>query len=1601
MSRWTSLAWFGRLGMVVLLTHLFTSLAPAAPLNYWWDLDGSGVSGLGGSGIWNTSAYWWQGDPPGSEYGVTWPTIEPSRGINAFFNYAPVSGPSTVTLTSPVTVNAITFGADRYTLTGSQINLGAGDGTGTIAKATIAVTNAGQTATIASALVSTNGLNKTGSGTLILANNSSAISGATNINAGVLAFSGGNPLATSAVTVGTDGKLQVPGSAPSGLMGQYYNMSGSNANIDAATYASLANVNGLIGTAGNVLSGSFPSNSTYNLSVFDFDYLARKSPGYPIIGNTDAFVAKWTGTFYAPVAGIYTFSTYADDRSRFWLDGVDTSLNASNGTATVTLAAGAHPIVVVAQEGAGDQSMYMNVQGPANTVVKFNQRVPNTLLSYGNTTSTIGSLAGGGTVELGTATLDVGSDNTSTTFSGTITGMGGLTKSGTGILALSGTSPFNGYTTIGAGAIRLDSPLALQYSSVTVAVANGLTFGVNSATVGGLNGSGNVDLSTTTSQPVTLSISGAGNYSGVLSGVGGASIIKTGFSTQTFSNVQTYSGSTTVNGGTLALGINSALPTGTNLIVDGPANITNGPSAILNMGAFTNTVAGVSLRGLGAIYGTGTLTLSAGNYDFRSGYVGAILAGASGVGATKTTSGYVTFNGAAPATYPGDTNITAGGIILAANNVLSNTSAINITTAGAVLDLAATTGQVSGAISLEGGARLLGTAANQLSLGSNNLNLKDGFLTGGISTANAVNKTTTGTVFLGGNSGYAGVTTVTSGSLVLGHANALGATSGNTVVSNGTFIDINGQSVAAEPVTINGAGSANSYGALTNLSGVYGVWSGPVTLGSNATIGAVTNWTISGAIGEATAGTATLTKDGPGILALTAAAAGTRTSATYINAGTVRLTNASALGTGTVNLNGGILNLAVDAGTTFSFPVVVQANSVIEVDRSTAYWTAGVADTVASLSIGDQKLTFRPGLFTNSAPTLNFTATTLAGSPTFEVDPLTYDSAAPVLSLGTINDGGTARTILKTGRGQLTIGSNATLVNSGAGTTVNVNGGTLYLNAATALGSQAVVNLDVAANTPATIGSSTAGYLVWHAVLAVNASTTLGALNGPGTVLVTTGQTLTLGGANNLDSNFYGVFTGTQTSYAGTTGGFTKAGSGIVTLGGFNYNTGTVTVSSGTLRVLDNAGVLGVAGTPIALAGGTLDIRANGSPTFSAAGTLTISGNAAINVGKNTLTTGAGFAGNGSNGYNVFSIGSPLAMSGQTLTVTGDTNYGLKITGIPTYAAGTNSTFSIADGVSLELSGAAAATTGSIIKSGGGLLILSGVSLNTGTVTVNSGTVRATQSNSFGLSTAPNAVTLNGGNLDLRNNGAAPSGQPFSRNVTVSADATITTGPWAGVSGYNTNAAVVPTPVAAVSHTMGALSIGNNQLTLNSTGGVGLNFGNTTLTGNATFNVGAGQQVVLGSLQASTYGFTKTGNGLMILSSGADSSFTGQINVNGGTLRLADGLVGQYYSMATNTDIGGAAYASLAAVNSLLGTSGNFMTGTVYENLLRTTFTFPNTWPGFPAVGPVDNFVVKWTGSFYAPVAGNYTFGPRQTTRTGSGLMATIRRGLPTTKAQP
>lgn len=96
----------------------------------------------------------------------------------------------------------------------------------------------------------------------------------------------------------------------------------------------------------------------------------------------------------------------------------------------------------------------------------------------------VGSLSGGGAsggnVALGSNTLTIGALNSSTTYSGVISGTGALTKTGTGTLELTGANNYNGATTVSAGTLLVTGSLG----NTAVSVADNAFLG-GIGTVGG------------------------------------------------------------------------------------------------------------------------------------------------------------------------------------------------------------------------------------------------------------------------------------------------------------------------------------------------------------------------------------------------------------------------------------------------------------------------------------------------------------------------------------------------------------------------------------------------------------------------------------------------------------------------------------------------------------------------------------------------------------------------------------------------------------------------------------------------------------------------------------------------------------------------------------------------------------------------------------------------------------------------------------------------------------------------------------------------------------------------------------------------------------
>jgi uncharacterized delta-60 repeat protein len=158
-----------------------------------------------------------------------------------------------------------------------------------------------------------------------------------------------------------------------------------------------------------------------------------------------------------------------------------------------------------------------------------------------------------------------------------------------------------------------------------------------------------------------------------------------------------------------------------------------------------------------------------------------------------------------------------------------------------------------------------------------------------------------GNVVLAGADTYGGgsLTTdtfVQQGTLTVDNAFALGAASSGTIVSPGAALDV-ASDIVAEPITLYGNGltfNGHFTGALNNLTN-FNTDSGPITLGSNSTIGVASGsqLTITGVISDAP-NTFSLTKEETGTLVLNAP--NTYQGGTIVEEGALNVQHPLALG---------------------------------------------------------------------------------------------------------------------------------------------------------------------------------------------------------------------------------------------------------------------------------------------------------------------------------------------------------------------------------------------------------------------------------------------------------------------------------------------------------------------------------------------------------------------------------------------------------------------------------------------------------------------------------------------------------------------------------
>ena len=485
-----------------------------------------------------------------------------------------------------------------------------------------------------------------------------------------------------------------------------------------------------------------------------------------------------------------------------------------------------------------------------------------------------------------------------------------------------------------------------NWSAVVPTTTSNVTVTLSAAT---LTNSSSVTISSLTLTGGTLSFSSAANITAgayILQGgtanvsLGGNAILtKNSTTTATLSRANTYTGGTILNAGTLKLGNATALGTGmltisntttpvptldvtSNLTV---ANLETWSSSFIFAG--TNSL---TLSGAVALTANDTVTLSAGTLAATG-----VISGNFSLTQQGTGNGTLVLANAN--TYTGGTTLAVGTL------ALGNAAALgtgNVTINGGTLDasapVTANNFQIWGGNFSFAGSNPL-TMGGNVTLSANRvLTLNAGALTeAGIIGGNfSLGTQGNGTLVLSGANTYTGTTTVSQGNLNIQNATALGATGNGTTVLNGASLQIQGGITTAEPLTLNGTGSASN-GALENVSGTNTV-SGTVTLSgatlfaadtgstltvsgaiktttSNVTVGGGGNLTLSGIIGLS-GDVGSLTKNGTGTLTLSAA--NLFSGGTTINSGTVVAAAANGLGLtlNTITINGGELDTSGSLG---------------------------------------------------------------------------------------------------------------------------------------------------------------------------------------------------------------------------------------------------------------------------------------------------------------------------------------------------------------------------------------------------------------------------------------------------------------------------------------------------------------------------------------------------------------------------------------------------------------------------------------------------------------------------------------------------------------
>ena len=1084
------------------------------------------------------------------------------------------------------------------------------------------------------------------------------------------------------------------------------------------------------------------------------------------------------------------------------------------------------------------------------------------------------TIGGNGVYTLGTGVMSGTSSNL------IVNGIGGAT----GRLNLSNAAnTYTGNTTITGGILRASNSVVTSTNgafgnSANAVILNGGVLEFNNATFSRplsvtANGS-RIDAFGVARTAISANISATGTFgltvggttvalaegqdltlTGALTdGAGTLSLKKDFTSNLTLSSASnTYSGGTVVNAGTLTLGASNALGSG---IVT-----SDGATAVVSMGTFSDTVGTVTVNNGGNITSTTGVLTSTGTFEMKNGSADADFAGTS-IPLNKTTSGAFTLNG--NNTYTGATTISAGTLSLtslsnggATSNIGASTNAAsNLVIGNATLQYNGTTTSTDRAFTISTNAAALinvSTTATTLTISG-----------AAASTNGSLEKLGTGTLLLSGTNAYTGGTIVTAGTLTLG-------TSG-TILDNTGFIRLNG-------------------GTLNTGTGTSNETVGVLALFDNSTLALGTGVkTLTFADSSAESWTSgkmiTITGWTGGYDGTASATAGrifvgsTAGGLTAAQEAQIQFTNPTSL----VNIPAKILSTGeiVPVGNAF----YAIANTAWNVTSTWSNTSGGAAATRVPVAgdivfIGDTA-TLRTVTIPNSytAACAQLTLNTGANN---QGHTLTLSGSASILNVSgdvTISrPTGSALVNLLVNTGTLSVGGN--LVFAGAlnianrrarltitDGTVNVTGNIQFnciagvavnavedhANTILMSGGAGTLNIGGAFNVP---GS---GGLYPGTSSTVNFNGSSSAQTIPIGVSFVTYNNLTVNNTHASGATLSAAVTATNVTGTISVGNITSgsllntnnlavtrpASSAITVAAGSTFNTGTTSILwtttggavtiNGTFKTANTVGFSGAAGAALSsTVAPTITLGSASTIEYNAAGTQTVTqrtdyANVTLTGGSKTIAAGAitlsktltintGATYNGATNNPTLTIGGDFLNNGGTFTQ-GSNLVTFNAAGSQTIGGTSSSTFN-----NLTLSGSGTKTFGIATVVSGLLTINSGVVANLGTFIHTAGSLTLNGSaqgtgSSYGGTGSP-ATTINTtffaaatGVVNVGTCGA------YSLTSTVAA-AAVCAGSSATINVANTTPANLPNGTYTVFYTLGAPNAGSSSAVMTVSGGTG------------------------------------------------------------------------------------------------------------------------------------------------------------------------------------